>query len=60
MSENELNREIGHVPELDVCARSVTNGLERPAIDLVAPELIVLETRLLDGGVHFRQGACQL
>src|SRR6185312_1366795 len=58
--KNELNRKISHVPELDICARSVTNGPERPALDLVAPELIVLETRLLDRAIHFRQGACEV
>lgn len=37
LRENELHRQIGHVPQLDVSGGSIANRVEAPANDLVAP-----------------------
>src|SRR6202008_3466435 len=58
--ENELDRQIGDVPELDVGARPITNGLESAALDLVAPQLVVLESRRFYRPIDFGEGTHEL
>src|SRR5687768_10308331 len=60
LREDELHRQIGHVPQLDVRGGPVTNRVEPPPGDLVAPQLRVLETGSLHGFTRSAQRIAQL
>src|SRR5438045_1558400 len=55
--ESELHSQVCHVPELDVCTRTVANRLQPAATDLVTPQLVVLQPGRFDGKIGLHQCA---